>query len=42
MLLGLGDSLVERVLQGRVMRTEGELRDDMGEVEGWRAVSDVY
>jgi hypothetical protein len=40
-LLALGDSLIERVLQGRVMRSEGELRDDMGEVECWRAVSNV-
>lgn len=42
MLLALGDSLIERVLQGRVMRPEGELRNHVGEVEGWGgAVSDV-
>lgn len=34
MLLALGDSLVEWVLQSRVMRPERELRDHVREVEG--------
>lgn len=32
-LLALGDGLIEGILQGRVMRAEGELGDHVGEVE---------
>lgn len=42
MILDLSDSLVKWVLQGWVMRSEGELRDHVGEVEGWELLAILY